>query len=264
MSRPNFSEALINNVGNHHEGGNFILDKGLPPSIFRAYMDSLHQYVQVVKLGWTTWSLFQDKDLRDKLLTAQKYETPVCLGGTLFEISYRQGMYVDLLKFLKDMDITTIEVASGFAVDVAELPEAIEMAKREGLKVMVEIGYKDQAKDDALTISERVTHIKSAKDSGADYVILEAREIGTGYSVFKADTSSNEALLHAMLEVIPLDKIVFEAPSRANQINLVSTLGPNVNMGNIPFEEIPRVETIRRGLHADTYGKIQQLKEGKK
>ncbi len=263
MPRPNFQEQLIN-IGLEHTGGNFVLDKGMPPAIYENYMDTLGQYVQVVKLGWTTWSLFRDQDIREKLLTAERHNVPVCLGGTLFEISFRQGKYADLLAFLQDMNIKTIEIASGFAVEVSELPEAIELAKREGLKVMVEVGYKDQERDDSLSIEDRIAHITSARDAGADYIVMEAREIGTGYSVFKQDSGTNSALLQSILEIMPLEQIVFEAPNRDNQISLVNTLGPNVNMGNIPFEEIPRVETIRRGLHADTYERIQQIKKGAK
>lgn len=259
MNRPNFSETLLD-VGYRHEGGNFVLDKGMPYPIFQTYMESLGEYVQVVKLGWTTWSLFRDTELRNKLTTASNMKIPVCLGGTLFEISYNQGKYSDLLSFLNDEGIDHIEIASGFTVDVLELPAAIDLAKKANLKVMVEVGYKDQEKDDALTVEDRVAHVQSAKDAGADYVILEAREIGRGYSVFKSDSDSNKALIDSILDVLPLQQIVFEAPSRDNQIELVNTLGPNVNMGNLPFEEIPRVETIRRGLHADTFASIQELK----
>lgn len=262
MSKLNFSETLLD-IGYHHSGENFVLDKGMPYPVYKAYIESLSSYIQVIKLGWTTWSLFKDVELRNKLLTAEKHDIPVCLGGTLFEISYRQGKYPDLLKFLQDMNIRTIEIASGFAVDVSELPGAIELAKKANLKVMVEVGYKDQEKDDALSIEERVAHVCSARNFGADYVILEAREIGQGYSVFKKDTSSNTALIQSILQEMPLEQIVFEAPNRDNQINLVNALGPNVNMGNLPFEEIPRVETIRRGLHADTYETIQKLKNGR-
>ncbi len=263
MAKPNFSELLLS-IGYDHTGKNFVLDKGMPHFIYEAYIESLHDYIQVVKLGWTTWSLFQDAELRKKLLVAERHNIPVCLGGTLFEISYRQGNYPDLLKFLSDMNIRTIEIASGFSVEVAELPDAIALAKKEGLSVMVEVGYKDQERDQALSIDDRVAHVRSAKNSGADFVILEAREVGKGYSVFNKDEAANTALLQSILQVMPLEQIVFEAPTRDNQIDLVNTLGPNINMGNLPFEEVPRVETIRRGLHADTYESIQKLKLGGK
>lgn len=256
----NFAESL-RQVGYEHEGKNFVIDKGTPEPIYGAYLESLNQYIQTIKLGWTTWSLFQDEELQKKLTIAKKYDKPVCLGGTLFEISYRQGLYTDLIDYLQDMNINTIEIASGFSVDFEELPPAIALAKKNGLKVMVEVGYKDQQKDEAMTISERVHHIQVAKDCGADYVILEARELGAGYSVYTQDTDRNIRLLDSILNIVPLETLVFEAPSRNNQIQLVQTLGPNVNMANLPFDEIPRVETIRRGLHADTYATIQNLKK---
>lgn len=250
--------------GYDHHGGNFILDKGMPPGQYAEYVRSFNEYIKLIKLGWTTWSLFKDSELQQKLKTAEEHNVPVCLGGTLFEISYVQGIYRELLKFLTDMNIQSIEIASGFAVDVDQLPEAVSLAKEAGLSVMVEVGYKDEAKDNALTVEERIRHIQSAKTAGADYVILEAREIGSGYSVFKEDKGENSALMQAILNVMPLEQVVFEAPLRENQISLVNALGPNVHMGNIPFDEIPRVETIRRGLHASTFATIQKLKNGDK
>lgn len=253
--RGSFQKRLIEEVGYEHSGGNFILDKGAPVGLYKDYFESLSNYMRLVKLGWTTWSLFRDKELSQKIEIAERHKVPLCLGGTLFEISYVKGMYEDLLEFIKDRGIHSIEIASGFAVDVEELPSAINVAKRQGLLVMVEVGYKNQQRDDALSIDQRVMHIRNAKDAGADFVVLEAREIGTGYSVFKPN-SDNQALLDEILAAIPLEQVVFEAPTRDTQIKLVNTLGPNVNMGNIPFDEIPRVETIRRGLHADTFASV--------
>jgi phosphosulfolactate synthase len=248
-----FKKYLINSLGVQHVGKNYILDKGYPFQIYASYLESLHPYIHMIKLGWTTWSLFSDKELLKKIQLAVNYHIPICLGGTLFEICYSSGHYSDLLVFLREQKINTIEIASGFAVEPRELPMAIKKAKTTGLSVLVEIGYKNQQKDDALNVEDRLKHIKQAFTAGADKVILEAREIGSGYSVFKKNISANQDLLTKLLAQYPLDKVVFEAPTRETQIQLVNALGPDVLMGNIPFEEIPRVETIRRRLHADTY-----------
>ena len=207
----------------------------------------------MIKLGWTSWSLISNKELQKKVNLARKYNIPICLGGSLFEISYERKVYNDLLKFIVNNGFKHIEIGSGFAVDVKEVPHAVDLAKKQGLSVIVEIGFKDQKRDDSLTIKDRMYNIRSAIESGADQVILEAREQGEGYSVFKEDKSKNRKLLSSILDYLPLKKVIFEAPNRKTQVFLIKEVGPDVNLGNIPFDEIPRVETFRRRLHADTF-----------
>lgn len=251
----NLKDLLIKKVGIEHNGGNFVLDKGLPYGIYSSYMDSFHNYIRMVKLGWTTTLLFSENELQKKIEKSKGYGLPLCLGGTLFEISHKEGYFEEFLNFAKILKIDSVEIASGFTANYLELPQAIRKAKQMDFDVLVEIGYKDQTMDEKLEISERIKHIKSAIDAGADKIVLEAREVGAGYSVFSKDKNKNEELLDRILSFIGLDKIVFEAPTRNEQVPLINKLGSDVNLGNIPFDEIPRVETFRRRLHADTYKK---------
>ena len=52
------------------------------------------------------------------------------------------------------------------------------------------------------------------------------------------------------------DKILWEAPQKNQQIDLILTLGNNVNLGNINSNDIISLETLRRGLRGDTLGKV--------
>ena len=248
-----FKHTLLSKIGKNHSGKNSILDKGLPFPLYEQYLNSFSKYIQFIKLGWTTWSLFSDSELVNKIDLARSKTIPTCLGGTLFEISYTQGLYDEFLDFISKNKLDYVELASGFAVNFKDLPHAIKKAKEKKLKVMVEIGYKDEKKDNALSIKDRLNHITTALGNGADYIVLEAREQGVGFSVFKKDKTQNEDLVSTITNKIPLDKIIFEAPTRESQIYLVDRLGTDVNMGNISFDEIPRLETIRRRLHANTY-----------
>lgn len=248
-----FKKDLVTKIGHPHTGGNYILDKGLPSGLFSDYLNSLSDYVRMIKLGWTSWSLISNTELQKKVNTAKKYNIPVCLGGSLFEISYERGFYTELLAFIVDNGFKYIEIGSGFAVDAKDIPKAVKQAKKQGLNVVVEIGFKDQKRDDSLSIKDRMANIHSAVESGADHIILEAREQGEGYSVFKEDKSKNRKLLDSILHYLPLKQVIFEAPNRKSQVFLIKEVGPNVNLGNIPFDEIPRVETFRRRLHADTF-----------
>ncbi len=253
MNNQYFKNTLLEIVGEKHNGINSILDKGLPFDIYQSYIESFAKHVHMIKFGWTTWALFSDLEFQKKISLAKKMQIPICLGGTLFEIAYTRGMFEELLNFIKKSNIESIELASGFSVCFDDLPKLIKEAKKQELKVLVEVGLKDEQKDAALPINDRVSQIQTAFNSGADYVILEAREQGVGYSVYQREEKKNEDLISKIQAKSSISKIIFEAPIRSNQIYLVNRLGASVNMGNIPFDEIPRVETIRRRLHASTF-----------
>ena len=49
---------------------------------------------------------------------------------------------------------------------------------------------------------------------------------------------------------------MFEAPTKASQAWFVKKFGPDVNLGNIPPEEVIPLETLRLGLRADTLKEV--------
>jgi phosphosulfolactate synthase len=57
-----------------------------------------------------------------------------------------------------------------------------------------------------------------------------------------------------LLARVPADRIIFEAPSPAQQKWFVRHLGIDVNLGNVATDEVIALETLRRGLRADTAG----------
>jgi phosphosulfolactate synthase len=63
-------------------------------------------------------------------------------------------------------------------------------------------------------------------------------------------------LVDEIVHEIPLDSLLFEAPTKASQAWFVKQFGPGVNLGNIPPEEVIPLETLRRGLRADTLKEV--------
>ena len=57
-------------------------------------------------------------------------------------------------------------------------------------------------------------------------------------------------------EAVGVEDVVFEAPTKAAQAWFVKQFGPEVNLGNIPPEEVIPLETLRRGLRADTLKEV--------
>ena len=53
---------------------------------------------------------------------------------------------------------------------------------------------------------------------------------------------------------VPVDRIIFESPAPSQQKWFVRHLGVDVNLGNVSTDEVIALETLRRGLRADTAG----------
>jgi len=46
--------------------------------------------------------------------------------------------------------------------------------------------------------------------------------------------------------------LLFEAPTTALQTHMITRIGPDVNLGNVPAQGVIGLETLRLGLRADT------------
>ena len=51
---------------------------------------------------------------------------------------------------------------------------------------------------------------------------------------------------------MPAERIIFEAPTKAQQAWFIERLGAEANIGNVAPEDVIGLETLRRGLRADT------------
>ena len=94
-------------------------------------------------------------------------------------------------------------------------------------------------------------------------------ELGLGIDVIELDThlffresyETRQRLverygLNLIVPEIPIEDLIFEAPTKASQAWFVRQFGPNVNLGNIPPEEVIPLETLRLGLRGDTLKEV--------
>jgi phosphosulfolactate synthase len=82
-------------------------------------------------------------------------------------------------------------------------------------------------------------------------VITEGREGGTA-GIFRPTGEMRTGLIDEIVHGIDVSDIIFEAPTKASQAWFTIHFGPDVNLGNIPPEEVVPLETLRLGLRADT------------
>jgi phosphosulfolactate synthase len=226
-----------------------VLDKGLGPRAWEDVLETSGLYIDVVKLGWGT--AFVTANLRTKLDVLR--EKRVVVGGTFFEAVWATGQLDRYKRWLTDLGLDHVEISDG-AVDIPreeKLALIAEMAK--DFTVLSEVGSKDSSVE--FSSDEWTQWLREELDAGAWKVITEARE-GASSGIFTAGGEMRTDLVEEIGSAVDLDDVIFEAPTKASQVWFVKRFGPTVNLGNIPPEEVIPLETLRRGLRADTLKEV--------
>jgi phosphosulfolactate synthase len=228
-----------------------VMDKGLNLREIEGMFDTGGAYVDIVKLGWGT--SYVTNNLEKKIALYRSFETPVVCGGTLFEAVYAKGKLDDYKQWLVDQRFAHVEISDG----TIEIPrerklELIEEFARD-FTVLSEVGSKDS--DVVFAPYEWVQWIKEELEAGAWKVITESREGGTA-GIFRKDGDMRTGLIDEIAHEIDFHDLVWEAPTKASQAWFITHFGAEVNLGNIPPEEVIPLETLRLGLRGDTLKEV--------
>jgi phosphosulfolactate synthase len=224
------------------------MDKGLSLREAEDFMSVCSEHVDVVKLGWAT--SFVTPKLKEKIDLYHSAGVPVYLGGTLLEAFIIRNQFEDYLRVLDKFGLRYAEVSDGSI----ELPhdEKCNYINRlsSDVTVLSEVGSKDAEK--IIPPYKWIQLMNKELEAGAWKVIGEARE-GGNVGLFRSSGEVREGLVDEILTQIPFEKIIWEAPQKAQQVWFIKLLGTNVNLGNIAPNEVIPLETIRLGLRGDTF-----------
>lgn len=237
-------------------GLTMVMDKGLSVTEATSFLSVCHPHVDIIKLGFGT--SFVTPNLIEKLEVYRSYDIPVYFGGTLFEAFLIRNQFHDYIKVCKDFGISYMEVSDGsITIPHAEKCGYIEKLTKYGI-VLSEVGSKDAAH--IIPPYKWIELMKAELEAGSTYVIAEAREAGT-VGIYRGTGEVREGLVQEILTQISADKIIWEAPQKAQQLYFIELLGCNVNLGNIAPTEVIPLETMRIGLRGDTFGLYLDKKE---
>jgi phosphosulfolactate synthase len=241
---PAFDLGLTRDGGLTH-----VLDKGLGPRGWEDVLEVAGEHIDIVKLGWGT--AYVTNNLRKKLDVLK--EKPVVIGGTFFEVVYVRDKFDEYKQWLRDLGINHVEISDG----TIEIPrerklELIADFARDFV-VLSEVGSKDS--DVVYAPYQWVQWLREEKEAGAWKVITEAREGGSS-GIFRKDGDMRTGLIDEIAHELDFHDIVWEAPTRNSQAWFVQHFGPDVNLGNIPPEEVIPLETLRLGLRGDTLKEV--------
>lgn len=224
------------------------MDKGMSIREVEDFLSVSGEYVDIVKLGWGT--SFVTPNLKEKVKTYKKFGIPIYFGGTLFEAFIVRGQFDDYRKILDKYALEYAEVSDGSIELEHDIKCEYIRKLAEQVTVLSEVGSKDVEK--IIPPYKWIKLMQEELDAGAWKVIGEARETGN-VGLFRSTGEVRSGLVEEILTKIPFEKIVWEAPQKAQQVWFIKLLGANVNIGNIAPQEVIPLETIRIGMRGDTF-----------
>ena len=229
-------------------GLTMVMDKGLSISEVRSFLEGTAPHVDIVKLGFGT--SFVTPNLREKIEVYKEAGMPIYFGGTLFEAFLIRDQMDDYIAVCKDYGIEYVEVSDGsITIPHAEKCGYIEKLTKHAI-VLSEVGSKDAAH--IIPPYKWIELMKAELEAGSSYVIAEAREAGN-VGIYRGSGEVREGLVQEILTQIPEQKIIWEAPQKAQQLYFLELIGCNVNLGNIAPHEVIALEAMRIGLRGDTF-----------
>lgn len=229
-------------------GLTMVMDKGLSLEEARNFLSVTAPHVDIIKLGFGTSVV--TPNLRAKIEFYQSQNIPVYFGGTLFEAFLIRNQFDDYVAALKDYGLTHAEVSDGsISIPHPEKCGYIEKLAKH-VTVLSEVGSKDATH--IMPPYKWIELMRAELEAGAAYVIAEAREAGN-VGIYRGSGEVREGLVQEILTQIQAEKILWEAPQKAQQVYFLELLGANVNLGNIAPNDVIPLEATRIGLRGDTF-----------
>ncbi|MFM2375884.1 MAG: hypothetical protein RLZZ165_981, partial [Bacteroidota bacterium] len=190
------------------------------------------------------------RNLERKLDAYRAAGMPYYFGGTLMEAYVIRGQFDHYCRLIEHHKCQYVEVSDGSIEMTTEDKCGYISLLSKNFTVLSEVGSKDA--NVVIPPYKWVEMMNRELEAGSWKVIAEARESGT-VGVFEKSGTANSGLVDEILHYVPTDKILWEAPLKAQQVWFIQLLGTNVNLGNIAPNEVIALETLRLGLRGDTF-----------
>jgi len=237
-------------------GLTMVIDKGLGLTAFHDMLQTSGPYIDVIKLGFGTSALYPNEVLAEKIRLCREHQVTIMPGGTFLEIAVLKGMADEYLETLCRLGFSGLEVSDGTIRMSSQLRgDLIARGRDYGLRVFTEYGKKlwgskVETEDLLRTLRLDLKH-------GSEIITIEGRESGRGVGIYDAQGNCMHDLVEEILFSIPDPHVLlWEAPLKTQQAELITRLGPGVNLGNIAPEDVLSVEALRRGLRSDTLSQL--------
>ncbi|PDO10860.1 MAG: phosphosulfolactate synthase [Candidatus Reconcilbacillus cellulovorans] len=234
-------------------GKTMVIDKGLGPYAFFDLLQVGGSHIDYIKLGFGSAPLYPVSVLKQKIDLARRRNIRILPGGTFLEAAVAQREVDEFFRIVKRLGFTALEVSDG-TIDMSRRlrSELILRGLELGFEVLTEYGKK--RKGSRVDLTELCETAETDLELGASLVAIEGRECGADVGIYREDGACREDAVREIAERFSRpDRLLWEAPRKEQQAWLLRELGPDIHIGNVAPQDVLSLESLRRGLRADTF-----------
>jgi phosphosulfolactate synthase len=235
-------------------GLTMVIDAGIGVAAHRDLLETAGDYIDFLKFKTGTSRLYREAHLRQKLEACREHGVKPFIGGQFHEYIFAVHGPAMLPKFYaeaKRTGFSTIEISDNTVpLTAQQRREQIRAAIDAGLEVFGEVG----SKETHASAAELIDQASDCFEAGASLVLVEAAELVEA-------GQPNLPMLDELTRGLDMARVMIELPGpwiadvRSCDIEmlkklLVKSLGPDVNVANVPPDTVIDFEATRVGLGA--------------
>lgn len=230
------------------KGLTMMMDKGLSIRQVEDFLSASSELTDIIKLGFGT--SYVTKNIEQKIKLYKEAGMTIYLGGTLFEAFIVRGMFDDYMRLLDKLKLNAAEVSDGSIVMPHDKKCEYIQKLSKNYTVFSEVGSKEAGI--IIHPAKWTVMMNKELEAGSWKVIAEARESGN-VGIYRSNGTAHTLLINKILAKVDKDNIIWEAPQKPQQVWFLKLLGSDVNLGNISYDDVIPLETLRLGLRGDTF-----------
>jgi phosphosulfolactate synthase (CoM biosynthesis protein A) len=223
------------------------------PRYLEDLLDGFGAYVDVLKFAGGSFTLMEEKALRQLISVCHSHDVKVSTGGFIEHVLTRGPGAVDsYLEDCKRVGFDIVEISAGFiTIPIGDVVRLTDRVQRFGLDAKLEVGIQfgaggatAQAELEAEGTSDPARAIEIAKrclDRGAYMIMIESEGITENVAAWRTDVATRFA------SELGSEKVMFEAADPAVFEWYVKSYGPEVNLF-IDHSQIVQLECLRSGI----------------
>ena len=216
-------------------------------------LETMGEYVDSLKFAGGSFTLMPEKQLKEIIELAHRYNVLVSTGGFIEHVLTQEPEIVNrYIEECRNIGFDILEISSGFiTIPNDDWLRLVEKVQRTGLKAKPEVGIQfgaggasaaeELASEGTRDVEWAIGQARKFLDAGAYMIMIESEGITENVTTWRTDAAAK------IIGALGLEKVMFEAADPEVFAWYIKNYGPEVNVF-VDHSQIVQLECLRAGL----------------